>query len=264
MTAGIVGTTHVIRPWTVPRRPVAVWCVRALLAVPFVLMTPEIVSGVRGRPGSVANLSASTAGVLGTSSFLVFALMLAVTPVRTMTGWRWHLVLRRDLGIGMFVVSALDLVQAALTTGDTGEGGLLTRVAGRSALLAGTFATILLVPLVVTANRRAQRRLGPYWRWLHRSTYVVWAAIVLHLFLLFGSGGPFVDAVIVSAPLVVLRIPAVRRWWTSARRSGRHRVARIAAATLLVMVFVRGVAPFVIDLAADGAAAFHQMPSSDD
>src|SRR5438874_8547525 len=76
--------------------PLAVWLLRALLVIPFVLMGPEIVSMLVGRPDAVAHLSASTADVLGTSTFLIFMAMLAVTPIQSMTGWRWHIVLRRD------------------------------------------------------------------------------------------------------------------------------------------------------------------------
>src|ERR1700693_1177344 len=59
---------------------ICVWFFRSLLVVPFVLMAPEVISLVLGRAGSVANVSASTADVLGTSSFLLFVMMLAVTP----------------------------------------------------------------------------------------------------------------------------------------------------------------------------------------
>ena len=32
--------------------------------------------------------------------------MLAVTPIQTVTGWHWHVVLRRDFGIAMCVIAA--------------------------------------------------------------------------------------------------------------------------------------------------------------
>ena len=102
-----------------------VWCFRGLLLIPFGFMAPEIISLVLGRPGSVANVSASTADVLGTSSFLLFVMMLSVTPIHTMTGWRWHLILRRDYGVAMFFTAGTDLTLAALTTGDTFPGGPL-------------------------------------------------------------------------------------------------------------------------------------------
>jgi sulfoxide reductase heme-binding subunit YedZ len=245
------------------RRARVVWFFRALLAVPFVFMAPGVLTAVAGRPGAVADVSASTADVLGTSAMIAFFVMLAVTPVHTMTGWRWHLVLRRDYGIAMFAIAATDLVLAALTTGDTFSGGFMSRVAGRALLVAGTTAVMLTVPLVVTANRRAQRWLGPHWKRLHRLTYVVWALILFHLFLLFGMRAFFVDAVVVSAPLVVLRVPRVRRWWNTARRTGAHRIARASTGALLTIVFLLGFVPFVRELVHVGTAAFVLHPILD-
>ena len=85
----------------------AVWFFRALLLSPFVLMGPEVVSAIAGLPDGIANVSASVADVLGTSTFLIFIMMLAVTPVHTITGWRWHVILRRDYGIAMFATAVL-------------------------------------------------------------------------------------------------------------------------------------------------------------
>lgn len=123
-------------------------------------MGPEVVSARLTRPGAVAHLSGSTADVLGSSAFLILVMMLAVTPVHTMTGWRWHVVLRRDYGIAMFAVDVTDLTLAAITTGNTFPGGVLTRLGGHSFLLAGLTSTLLLLPMALTANRRAQRWLG--------------------------------------------------------------------------------------------------------
>lgn len=239
------------------------WFFRALLLTPFVLMGPEVVSAILGRPNSVAHVSASTADVLGSSAFLIFVMMLAVTPVNTMTGWRWHLVLRRDYGIAMFAVAGTDLTLAAITTGDTFPGPVLTRVGGHTFLLAGLVSTLLLIPMALTANRRAQRWLGGYWKWIQRLTYVVWVTVLIHLLFLFGVGTIFVDAVAVSVPLAFLRIPAVRRWWKSGRRAGTHRIMRGAVAALMVGIFVAGYAPLVSELATKGAAAFTQSPGND-
>ena len=241
----------------------AVWLLRALLVVPFVVMGPEVISAVESRPDAVANISASTADVLGTSTFLIFVAMLAVTPVHTVTGWRWHIVLRRDFGIAMFVTAAADLTLAAITTGDTFPGTVLTRIGGHTFLLAGTLSALLLVPLVVTANRPAQRWLGRHWKSIQRLTYVVWATVLVHLFLLFGLTTIFLYAVAVSLPLAFLRVPPVRRWWDAARRLGTHRLLRLVAAAVLTAVFVAGFAPLVQELAVKGGAAFVQHPARD-
>lgn len=241
----------------------ALWFFRGLLLIPFVLMGPEIVSAILGRPGAVANISASVADVLGTSTFLIFIAMLAVTPIHTVTGWRWHIVLRRDYGIAMFATAATDITLAATTTGDTFPGTVLTRVGGHTFLFAGTLSTLLLIPLVVTANRRAQNWLGRHWKSVQRLTYVVWATILLHLFLLFGPTTIFLYAIAVSAPLTFLRVPLVRRWWDATRRAGTARAVRTIVAIVLLGIFAAGYAPLARELAEKGGAAFVQQAHRD-
>jgi sulfoxide reductase heme-binding subunit YedZ len=255
-------TSGVSRPRGRSHR-IAVWLFRALLIVPFVLMGPEVVAAVQGQPDSIAHLSSSDADVLGTSTFLIFALMLSVTPVTTMTGWRWHVVLRRDYGIAMFLVAATDITLAAISTGDTFSGGVPGRLGGHSFLLAGSVSTALLIPLVLTANRRAQRWLGTHWRTVQRLTYVVWVTVLIHLLLLFGFRSFAIDAVLVSLPLAAMRLPWVKRWWVTARHDGQRRGTRAFLAIALVGIFAAGFVPFVHELAVKGSAAFMQQPVDD-
>ena len=236
---------------------------RSLLVIPFVFMAPEIISLVLGRPGSVAHVSASTADVLGTSSFLLFVMMLAVTPIHTMTGWRWHLILRRDYGVAMFFTAGTDLTLAALTTGDTFPGGPLGRIAGHTFLVFGTLSVLLLIPLTMTANRRAMHWLGGHWKSVQRLTYLLWVTILIHLAFLFGMSSFFLDAVAVSVPLALMRVPAIRRWWRSARRTHAHRVVRVGVAVVLIGLFSVGYVQLVQELATKGSAAFVQRPPSD-
>ena len=239
------------------------WLFRTLLLVPFVLMAPEVAAAIRGQPDSMAHLSSSDADVLGTSTFIIFALMLSVTPVTTMTGWRWHVVLRRDYGIAMFLVAASDITLAAISTGDTFSGGVPGRLGGHSFLLAGSVSTALLVPLALTANRRAQRWLGTHWRTVQRLTYVVWVTVLIHLLLLFGFRSFGIDALLVSLPLAALRMPWLKRWWVAARHDGKRRGARACLAVALVGIFAAGFVPFVHELAVKGSAAFAQQPVDD-
>lgn len=243
-------------------RKVLLWLLRLPLATPFVFMGPEFVAVALGRPGAVGNISGSAADVLGTSSLLLFFTMLTVTPLHTVTGWRWHRPLRRDYGIAMFVVAATDFVCAATTTGDTFKGGLVTRIAGHTFLLAGTLSTFLLIPLALTASRRAQRWLGPNWKWLHRLVYVIWATILIHLAFLFAFRTLFIDALLVSLPLALLRLPAVRDRWTAARRARSRRALRWTAGLALLALYGTGYGLLVRELVHVGLNAFGQHPSA--
>jgi len=248
------------RPDTRPPGAAALWFVRTLACAPFLCMLPELLAAATGRPDAAAALSVSTADVLGSASLLCFMLMLAVTPVHTVTGWTWHLPLRRDLGLAMFATAMLDLVIAAATTGDTFDGGVPGRIAGRSFLLVGTLATVLLIPLALTANRRSMRRLGSHWRRLHRLVYVVWGLVLVHLLLLFDLGGPFRNALLMSVPLALLRVPVVDRWFRTTRTAGRARALRAVVVVLLVATFAAGFVPAVQSFVTAGRGALALQP----
>jgi DMSO/TMAO reductase YedYZ heme-binding membrane subunit len=103
--------------------------------------------------------------------------------------------------------------------------------------------------VLATANTPAQRKLGRYWKKLQRMTYVIWFFAVMHLLLLDGfkpfgasdgDGDPvfhqrFYWAVAISLPLIILRLPPVRRWITEQRAQGRQWVVWATFAPLLVL-----------------------------
>jgi sulfoxide reductase heme-binding subunit YedZ len=237
-----------------------VGALRMLIVTPFVMMAPEVLAAVRGRPDAIEHLSSSGPDVLGNAGFICFVLMLVVTPLATLTGWRWHVPLRRTYGLGMFAIAVTDLVIAAIVTGNRFPGGFMTRVTGHTFLAAGTLATLLCLPLALTANSRAQRVLGKYWKQVHRITYAVWAAILLHLLLLFGFHGVALSSVEVSAPLLVFRLPQVRRRYVASRRAKTGYRARVALLLVAGALLVHGVEPFVHNLAVSGSQAFVQRP----
>jgi sulfoxide reductase heme-binding subunit YedZ len=189
-------------------------------------MGPEIALAIVGHPTGLTDLRISDADVMGNGALLAFMMMMTVTPIHTMTGWKWHERLRRDYGLGMAAAAFTDLTLAIINSGKEFHGGLLTRIAGHTFLLAGTVSVTLLIPLALTANRRAQRWLGPHWKTLHRLVYVIWVTILIHLAFLFAFRTLFIAALEMSIPLFIMRIPALRKWWVSARKQHRRPVLR--------------------------------------
>ena len=122
---------------------------------------------------------------------------------------------------------------------------------------------LLLIPLTLTANRRAMHWLGGHWKSVQRLTYVLWVTILIHLAFLFGMSSFFLDALAVSVPLALMRVPAIRRWWRSERRAHAHRVVRVGVAVVLIGLFSVGYVQLVQELATKGTAAFVQRPPSD-
>jgi len=182
----------------------------------------------------------------GTGGVLCFYIAISITPLITLTGVQWIAPLRRWYGIWFAIIGISDATTAAITTDFA--GGVFGRLAGHTFLLAGLLIITLAIPLLATANTPAQRKLGKYWKKLQRMTYVIWAFVVLHLVLLDGftpfgaadgDGDPvfhqrFYQAIAVSIPLIVLRLPPVRRWIVERRAEGRQWLVWLAVAPLAV------------------------------
>jgi sulfoxide reductase heme-binding subunit YedZ len=235
---------------TIRKRSLALFLMRLPVFIPFIFMM---------RPWLELNpkdtLTLVEADVLGTGGVICFYIFLSITPVITLTGAQWISPLRRWYGIWFAVIGICDATTASITTDFA--GGVFGRLAGHTFLLAGFLIILLAIPLLATANTPAQRKLGRWWKRLHRVTYVIWVFVVIHLFLLDGiepfggadgDGDPifhqrFYQAVAVSIPLIVLRLPPVRRWIVEQRAQGRQwlvwaTVAPLAAFYLTAMAFL--------------------------
>ena len=179
------------------------------------------------------SLTNTEADILGTGGEICLFVALSITPLITVTGARWFAPLRRWYGIMFALIGISDGTTAAITTDFA--GGVFGRLAGHTFLVTGLFIVLLAIPVLATANTPAQRRLGKHWKTIQRVTYALWALTVIHLLLLdgfkpfgesLGDGDPvfhqrFYQSVAISLPLVILRIPPVKRWIISKRASGQ-------------------------------------------
>jgi len=227
------------------RRSVALFFLRLPALVPWVFI-------MRGwlTLNTKNVLTLSEADVLGTGGELCFLAAVSITPLITLTGARWYAPLRRWYGIMFALIGVSDGATAAITTDF--DGGVFGRLAGHTFLVTGFLIVLISVPVLLTANTPAQRRLGTYWKKLQKLTYVIWGFIVLHLALLDGFrpfDGPQGDGdpvfhqrlyqiVAVSVPLVILRLPPVRRWVTDRRAAGEQWKVWFAIAPMAALYFL--------------------------
>jgi sulfoxide reductase heme-binding subunit YedZ len=227
---------------TIKKRSLALFFLRLPVFVPIIFMA---------RPWLELNpkdtLTLVEADVLGSAGIFCLFVALSITPVITLTGAQWIAPLRRWYGIWFAIIGIADTTTAAITTDFA--GGVFGRLAGHTFLLTGFFIITLALPVLATANTPAQRKLGRYWKKLQRMTYVIWFFAVMHLLLLDGfkpfgasdgDGDPifhqrFYWAVAISLPLILLRLPPVRRWITEQRAQGRQWVVWAAFAPLIVL-----------------------------
>jgi DMSO/TMAO reductase YedYZ heme-binding membrane subunit len=219
-------------------------------------------------------LTNTEADVLGTGGEICFFVAISITPLITLTGQHWIAPLRRWYGIMFAVIGIADTITASIT-GDF-AGGVIGRVAGHTFLVTGLFIILLALPLLATANTPAQRKLGKYWKRLQRVTYVIWGLVVLHLLLLDGfttfgtadgDGDPvmhqrFYQAMAISIPLVVLRLPPVRRWVGEQRAAGRQHLVYFVMLPLIVL-FLLGFIYIINEEIFTGTMALTLRPPND-
>lgn len=112
-------------------------------------------------------------------NFLVITL--TVTPLRRATGWAWLIRLRRMLGLAVFGYAALHLT-SYLWFDQFFDWNEIARDIAKRPFIALGFATfLLLLPLALTSNQFALRRLGGRrWQSLHRTVYAIAIFAVVH------------------------------------------------------------------------------------
>jgi DMSO/TMAO reductase YedYZ heme-binding membrane subunit len=217
----------------IKRKAVALVLLGAPAALPLFFMLPALLTLNRNT------FAVSVDDTLGTGAEIGLFLCLLVTPMVTLTGQRWFVPLRRWYGIMMAACAIGDMLAAGLT--DTFAGGFFGRVAGHAFELMGFFMVMLVIPLLITGNHWAQRKLGRYWKPLQRLTYAIWALLAAHLMLLegfgfergsngsgfAGDGDPILHQRLYqysacSLFLLTLRLPPVKRWISARQREGRN------------------------------------------
>jgi sulfoxide reductase heme-binding subunit YedZ len=253
---------------TIRRQKVALWLLGFPAFFPVFFMSRAVLTADNNT------MNNAVADVLGNGGEALLLLTLLITPMMTLTRQRWFIPLRQWYGI-MFAVTVIsDAIIASITTAFA--GGVVGRLAGHIFLLVGFTMVLLAVPLLAIANNRAQRWLGRYWKPLQRMTYVIWGLLFLHLALLFGFGvgtGETGDGDPVfhqrlfqlsacSVLLLVLRMPAVRRWVGRQQKAGRSWLPYLAF-TPLVVLFIVGFSFIINEEMFKGVAAFSLHPISD-
>lgn len=139
---------------------------------------------------------------------------LTVTPLRRLSGQVWLLRLRRMLGLYAFFYALLHFLTYLWLDQQFLFSEILIDIGKRPYITVGFSAFVLLIPLAVTSNRYAMRRLGRRWQGLHRSVYIIATFGVLHYLWLVkaDSREPIIYA------LILIALLGIRAWWQ--RRGG--------------------------------------------
>lgn len=106
---------------------------------------------------------------------------LAVTPLRTITGWVELARLRRMLGLFAFAYASLHFLSYLGLVNDFSLAEVASDVVRHPFVLAGMSTLLLMLPLALTSTNAMVRRLGgARWRALHRLVYAIGVIAVFH------------------------------------------------------------------------------------
>jgi DMSO/TMAO reductase YedYZ heme-binding membrane subunit len=257
----------------IKRKAVALILLGAPALAPLFFMLPALVTL------NSNTFAVSVDDTLGTGAELCLFLCLLVTPMATITGQRWFVPLRRWYGIMMACCGIGDATAAGIT--DTFAGGVFGRLAGHVFELMGFMMVMLVIPLLITGNHWAQRKLGRYWKQLHRLIYVIWGLLAAHLILLegfgfergnngsgfAGDGDPifhqrFYQYSVCSLFLLTLRIPPVKRWIVARQKEGRNWLVYLTIAPIFAL-FVFGFVYILNEEIFKGMDSFTEHPSNE-
>lgn len=116
-----------------------------------------------------------------TINFLV--LTLCITPLRAISGQHWLLRLRRMLGLFCFFYALLHLLSFIWFDHEFAVDAIARDILKRPFVSVGFAAFVLLLPLALTSNNAAIRKLGGRkWQELHRSVYLIAILGCVHYF----------------------------------------------------------------------------------
>lgn len=179
-----------------------------LLLLPAALLLAGLLRGTLGAD-PVAALLWQT----GLWALRLLLASLAVTPLQRLTGWRWPIRWRRQLGLFAFFYACLHLAVYAVFDRSLDLAAVWEDIVERPFITVGALAFLLLVPLAATSTRGAVRRLGPRWQQLHRLVYLAAGLAVLHyLWLVKADLRPPLIYAGILAVLLLLRLPLPLPW----------------------------------------------------
>lgn len=181
------------------------WLIFLLGLVPLAVLFFEGMTGDLG-PNPIERVLHFT----GDWALRLLLLTLALRPLQRLTqnpSWlRW----RRMLGLYSFFYAVLHGLTWAWLDQQWDLLGMLADVVKRPYITVGFTALLLLLPLALTSNRLAMRRLGKNWQRLHRLVYGIGILGVLHYLWLVKAdwAEPAIYGVVLTV-MLVLRLPPV-------------------------------------------------------
>ena len=158
---------------------------------------------------------------------------LSMTPLKTITGWRWTMTARKWLGLAAFFYTVAHLfIYIGLDYGFAWEY-IIPEVLEKRYLIVGVLAFVILLLLAATSFQWWINVLGRGWTRLHSLIYAAGVLVVLHYAWvnkgdIFALRGDVIEPLIyggIYILLMVLRLPFVRKPIEKLRKQRRRHSA---------------------------------------
>jgi sulfoxide reductase heme-binding subunit YedZ len=152
----------------------------------------------------------------GTGDWTLYFLcmVLAVTPLRRLSGWNWLIKLRRMLGLYVFFYGFLHFMTFLWFDHFFDLQEMWKDVLKRPFITVGFIAFVLLIPLAMTSTNGMIKRLGgKRWQWLHRLVYVIAPLAILHFWWMKAGKHNFTQPIIFGTVVGILLL--MRLWWAA-------------------------------------------------
>jgi sulfoxide reductase heme-binding subunit YedZ len=151
----------------------------------------------------------------------LLCLTLAVTPLRSVTGWHALARLRRMAGLFTFFYGVLHFLCFAWLDQGFDLAAIVRDIAQRPFILVGSLALLLMLPLAATSFNRAIKALGAArWQALHRLVYATALLALLHFFWMRAGKNDFAEVAVYAVVIAALLGWRLRRWQQDRDRPG--------------------------------------------
>jgi methionine sulfoxide reductase heme-binding subunit len=141
----------------------------------------------------------------------MLCVVLAVTPLRVLTGNPALARFRRMLGLFVYFYALLHLLSYSGFDMGFDVADIARDIAKRPFILVGFLAFVLLTSLAITSFNRAIKALGAKtWQRLHRAVYLVAGLAILHFFWMRAGKNDFAEVAVYA--VVISALLGLRLW----------------------------------------------------
>lgn len=154
----------------------------------------------------------------GDWTLYLLCMTLAVTPLRHLTGWNWLISFRRMLGLFTFFYASLHFLTFIWFDHFFDIEEIGKDIVKRPFITVGVTAFLLLLPLAVTSVNVLMKRLGRYWKILHRLIYLIAILALLHFWWMRAGKQNFAEPILITGIITILLMSRIFFWWRKQTR----------------------------------------------